>query len=80
MGRKTDPLLTYKTTQAGSLIDCSLNRPNNWGGRGISVVDCGRAVLGLTRQAWNGAAEYQGMVRQPGELCRVYVWRIDMAG
>lgn len=39
-------LLTYKTSQAGSLIDCSLDRPNNWGGH--------------SRASWLAAALYLG--------------------
>lgn len=39
-------LLKFKTTQAGSLIDCSLDRPNNWGGH--------------SRASWLAAALYLG--------------------
>ncbi len=39
-------LLTYKTSQAGSLIDCSLARANNWGGH--------------SRASWLAAALYLG--------------------
>lgn len=41
---KLAALLTYKTSQAGSLIDCSLDRPNNWGGH--------------SRASWLAAALY----------------------
>jgi hypothetical protein len=43
---KLASLLTYKTSQAGSLIDCSLDRPNNWGGH--------------SRASWLAAALYLG--------------------
>lgn len=43
---KLAALLTYKTSQAGSLIDCSLDRPNNWGGH--------------SRASWLAAALYLG--------------------
>jgi len=39
-------LLTWKTTQAGSLIDCSLDRPNNWGGHSIASWLAGALYLG----------------------------------
>lgn len=43
---KLAALLTYKTSQAGSLIECSLDRPNNWGGH--------------SRASWLAAALYLG--------------------
>jgi hypothetical protein len=45
---KLAKLLTYKTSQAGSLIDCSLDRPNNWGAHSIASWIAGALYLGDT--------------------------------
>jgi hypothetical protein len=76
-------LLTYKTSQAGSLIDCSLDRPNNWGGHSIASWIAGALYLGDTAgveraakvlKGWCGdRASYAGFTY--GEL----TWQVDKA-
>jgi len=41
-------LLSYKTSQAGSLVDCSLDRPNNWGGHSIASWIAAALYIGDT--------------------------------
>lgn len=53
-------LLTYKTSQAGSLIDCSLNRPNNWGGHSIASWIAAALYIGDTAGVEQAATVLRG--------------------
>lgn len=76
-------LLTYKTSQAGSLIDCSLDRPNNWGGHSRASWLAGALYLGdkagadravATLRGWMGDWDaYHGFTY--GDLA----WQVDKA-
>ena len=78
---KLTALLTYKTSQAGSLIDCSLDRPNNWGGHSRASWLAGALYLGdktgadkavATLKGWMGDRDaYNGFTY--GDMA----WQID---
>ncbi len=80
---KLAALLYYKTSQAGSLIDCSLDRPNNWGGHSRASWLAGALYLGdktgadravQTLKGWMGDRDaYAGF--DYGDLA----WQIDKA-
>jgi len=53
-------LLSYKTSQAGSLIDCSLDRPNNWGAHSIASWLAGALYLGDTEGVAKAAKVLKG--------------------
>jgi hypothetical protein len=57
---KLTALLTYKTSQAGSLIDCSLDRPNNWGGHSRASWLAGALYLGDKAGADKAVATLKG--------------------
>jgi len=76
-------LLMYKTSQAGSLIDCSHDRPNNWGGHSIASWIAGALYLGDTAGVYHAATVLRGWMGDRdayagftyGEL----TWQVDKA-